>query len=132
MNTTYTWYQTLIKPTWAPPSWLFGPAWSVLYIIIACTFGFVFYKIFTNEIPKIVAVPFALNLVFNFLFTPFQFVLQNNLLAAIDIVLVLATIIWMFIAIWPYARFVVYANIPYLLWVSFATILQLSITYLNW
>lgn len=132
MNATYTWYQTLIKPTWAPPSWLFGPVWSVLYLIIALTFGFVFYKVYTNEIPKIVAIPFVLNLIFNALFTPLQFGLQNNLLAAIDIVLVLISIVWMFIAIWPYARFVVYANIPYLLWVTFATFLQLSITYLNW
>jgi tryptophan-rich sensory protein len=124
-------YAELIKPFWAPPSWLFGPVWTVLYAIIAATFGAVFYKAATGKLPWIVALPFALNLVFNFAFTPLQFGLKNNLLAAIDIVLVLGTLIWALLAVWPHLRWVVYANIPYLLWVSFATILQLTVTYLN-
>ena len=128
---TYTWYQTLIKPTWAPPSWVFGPVWTVLYAIIAVSFGTVFYKAFTKQIPWIVALPFALNLLFNFAFTPIQFGLKNNLLASLDILLVLGTLIWALFAIWPHLRWVVYANIPYLLWVSFATVLQLTITFLN-
>jgi len=73
-----------------------------------------------------------LNLIFNILFTYFQFGINNNILAAIDIILILLTIIWMFYVIWPVNRYIVYLNIPYLLWVSFATILQFSITYLNW
>jgi tryptophan-rich sensory protein len=128
---TYTWYQTLIKPSWAPPSFLFGPVWTVLYAIIAVTFGTVFYKAFTGKLPWMVALPFALNLVFNFAFTPLQMGLKNNLLASIDIVLVLGTLIWALVAIWPHVRWVAYVNIPYLLWVSFATVLQLTITYLN-
>lgn len=131
MSNTYNWYQTLIKPAWAPPSWLFGPVWTVLYAIIAVTFGTVFYKAITGKLPWLVALPFALNLVFNFAFTPLQFGLKNNLLAAVDIVLVLATLIWALIVIWPHARWIAYANTPYLLWVSLATILQLTITYLN-
>jgi len=129
---TYSWYQTLIKPNWAPPSWLFGPVWTVLYVIIAVSYISVFYKMYTGEIPWQVALPFALNIIFNLAFTPLQFGLQNNTLAAIDIILVLATIVWAFIAIYPYMKWVVYVNIPYLLWVSFATVLQLTITYLNW
>ena len=131
---TYNWYSQLIKPTWAPPSWLFGPVWTVLYIIIAVSFGTVFVKAFSKELPWLVALPFVLNLAFNAAFTPLQFGLKNNLLASIDIVLVLATMIWAGIALWqaaPELRWIVYVNIPYLLWVSFATILQLSITYLN-
>jgi tryptophan-rich sensory protein len=58
--------------------------------------------------------------------------LQNNLLAAVDIFLVLGTLIWALIAIWPHAKWITYANIPYLLWVLFATTLQFTITYLNW
>ena len=131
MNNTYNWYSTLIKPSWAPPSWLFGPVWTVLYAIIAVSFGTVFYKTFTGKLPWIIALPFVLNLIFNFAFTPLQFGLKNNLLAAIDIVLVLATLIWSLVAIWPHFRWITYSNIPYLLWVSFATILQLTITYLN-
>lgn len=132
MNQTYTWYQTLIKPTWAPPSFLFGPVWTVLYVIIAISFGKVCMMAYQKQIPWIVALPFILNLFFNFIFTPIQFRLQNNLLAAIDIVLVLGTLIWALIAIWPHARWIAYANIPYVLWVMFATTLQLTITYLNW
>ncbi|MEK7497066.1 MAG: TspO/MBR family protein [Patescibacteria group bacterium] len=128
---TYNWYSQIIKPTWAPPSWVFGPVWTVLYAIIVVTFGTVFYKAFTKQIPRIVVLPFALNLIFNFAFTPLQFGLKNNLLAAIDILLILGTLVWALKAIWPYKRWVVYVNIPYLLWVSFATVLQLTITYLN-
>jgi translocator protein len=140
---TYNWYSQLIKPTWAPPSWIFGPVWTVLYAIIAITFGTVFYKAFTKQIPWIVALPFALNLVFNFAFTPIQFGLKNNLLASVDILLILGTLVWALLALYFFGQklstgtgtsnyaWVVYANIPYVLWVSFATVLQLTITYLN-
>lgn len=131
---TYNWYSQLIKPTWAPPSWLFGPVWTVLYAIIAVSFGTVFYRAFTKEISWMVALPFALNLVFNFAFTPIQFGLKNNLLASIDILLVLGTIVWAMYAIWhasPDLRWVASVNIPYLLWAIFATCLQLTITFLN-
>jgi translocator protein len=131
---TYTWYQTLIKPSWAPAPSIFGIVWPILYAIIAVTFGTVFYKAFTGKLARKVALPFALNLIFNFAFTPLQFGLQNNLLAAIDILLVLGTLVWALAALWrasPDLRWIVYANIPYLLWVSFATVLQLTITFLN-
>lgn len=134
MNNAYNWYSTLIKPTWSPPSWLFGPVWTMLYGIIFVSFGTVFYKAITKQIPLMIALPFALNLVFNFIFTPLQFGLKNNLLASIDILLVLGTLVWALYGIWysiPELRWVVYVNIPYLVWVSFATTLQLTITYLN-
>lgn len=137
-----SWYSQLIKPAWAPPSWVFGIVWPILYAIIAVSFGAVFYKALTKQIHWRVALPFALNLLFNFAFTPIQFGLHgstgspqgNNLLAALDIVLVLGTLIWALSALWhasPKLRWVSYANIPYLLWVTFATVLQLTITYLN-
>lgn len=126
-----TWYQTLIKPEWAPPAWLFGPVWATLYAIIAVSYGYVAYLYFKGVIPFAVLLPFLLNLLFNFLFTPLQFGLQNNLLAAIDIVLILGTLLWALVVIYEYAPVVTYVNIPYVLWVSFATVLQLTITYLN-
>ncbi len=129
---TYSWYRELIKPEWAPPSWVFGPVWSLLYAIIAASFGYVIYLYFKGTLPFIVLLPFLLNLVFNFVFTPLQFGLQNNLLAAIDIIFVLGTLIWALYVVYPYAPWVTYINIPYFLWVSFATVLQLTITYLNW
>jgi translocator protein len=131
---TYNWYSQLIKPTWSPPSYLFGPVWTFLYMIIAVTFGTIFYKAFTKQISWMIALPFALNLVFNFAFTTIQFGLKNNLLASVDILLILGTLIWALYAVWNHApalKWVVYANIPYLGWVLFATVLQLTITYLN-
>ena len=140
---TDNWYSQIIKPFWAPPAWVFGPVWSVLYVIIAVTFGTVFYKAFIGKIPWIVALPFALNLIFNFAFIPIQFGLKNNLLALFDIILVLVTLVWALFALYefnlklhietgaPTYAWIIYANIPYLIWVLFATILQLTITYLN-
>lgn len=127
------WYEQLVRPEWAPPSYLFGPVWSVLYAIIAVTYSTVFYHIWKGNLPKSVALPLILNLIFNFAFTPLQFGLRSNLLASIDILLVLITIIWMFQTLWKYEKFrwIIYTNIPYLLWVSFATVLQLTITWLN-
>lgn len=128
---TSDWYSQIIKPTWSPPAWLFGPVWSFLYILIAASFGTVFYKTITGSLSWLVALPFVLNLVFNFAFTPLQFGLKSNILASIDIILILGTLIWAIIAIYQHLRWVAYLQIPYLLWVSFATILQLTITYLN-
>ena len=129
---TQLWYASLIKPAWAPPSWLFGPVWTVLYCVIAISFGFVFYKALKREVPPRAALPFALNLIFNCAFSPIQFGLQNNMLAALDILFVLATLMWALATIYPRYRWVALANVPYLVWVSFATALQLTITHLNW
>ena len=127
----YNWYSQLVKPSWAPPAWLFGPVWTVLYILIAVSFGKVLMMAWQKQIALMVALPFILNLVFNFAFTSIQFGLRNNLLAAADILLVLATLIWAMAAIYPHARWIAYIQIPYLLWVLFATVLQLTVTYLN-
>ena len=131
MNNTYNWYQMLIKPSWAPPSWIFGPVWTILYGLIILSFGKTFLLFFHKKISFIVVLPFILNLIFNFIFTPIQFGLKNNILATVDILLVLSTLIWAMIAIYPYRKWIAYIQVPYLLWLSFATILQLTITYLN-
>ena len=128
----YDWYSQLIKPSWSPPSWLFGPVWTFLYVLIAISFGKVFLMAWQKKIAFTVALPFILNLIFNFAFTPLQFGLKNNILAAIDIILVLGTLIWAMAAIYPRARWIAFMQIPYLLWVLFATVLQLNITYLNY
>jgi tryptophan-rich sensory protein len=125
------WYQQLAKPFFAPPAWVFGPVWTVLYIVIALTFGRVFYLCARKRLPPGAWLPFALNLVFNLAFTSIQFGLKNNLLASIDILLMLGTLAWALASMRRAVPWVAYANVPYLLWVAFATVLQLSITWLN-
>lgn len=132
MTNTSSWYAMLIKPEWAPPAWLFGPVWTVLYVAIAITFSTVFFRAIVGKIPRNVSIPFALNLFFNLIFSPIQFGLRNNLLASFDIFLVLGTLVWALISVRHHARWIAWTNVPYLLWVSFATVLQVTITILNW
>ena len=131
MMNTYDYYSQLIRPDWAPPAWIFGPVWTVLYAIILVSFGYVFYKWKKGQVKTKVMLPFAVNLIFNVAFTPIQFGLQNNILASIDIILVLGTLMWAIFAIEGKYKWVAISNLPYLAWVSFAAVLQLTITYLN-
>lgn len=131
MDTTQ-WYLQLKKPKWAPPSWLFGYVWSVLYILIIISFGYVLYKGYIGDIGFIIVLPFILNIIFNILFTPIQFGLRNNVLATIDILLVLISLIWLMVSIYTYYSWISYIQIPYLLWVCIATVLQISIMMMNW
>ena len=125
------WYAQLAKPFFAPPAFVFGPVWSVLYIIIAISFGFVLLQFLKRRLSFGVLLPFILNLLFNAAYTPIQFGLKNNALASIDILLVLGTLLWALAGIWARVRWVAYVNTPYLLWVAFATVLQQSISWLN-
>lgn len=127
----YDWYKTLKKPKWAPPAWLFGPVWTILYILIAISYGYATYLFFTGKISFVILLPFILNLIFNLIYTPLQFGLRNNTLAAIDVLLVLGTLVWALAAIYPFAEWAAIINTPYLLWVCFATVLQLTVTALN-
>lgn len=130
-SSAFAWYSQLIKPEWSPPAWLFSPVWTVLYILIAISFGKVFSMLWKKEISFKVALPFFLNLVANFAFTSIQFGLRNNFLATLDILCVLGTLLWAMYVIFPYKRWLTYLQIPYLAWVSFATVLQVTITFLN-
>ena len=128
---TYKQYFAYKKPSWAPPAWVFAPVWSVLYVLIVVSFGYVFVLYFQHAIPFLVLLPFALNLVFNFAFTTIQFRFRNFVLATLDILLVLGTLVWSILAIYPSAAWVSYINLPYLAWVCFATVLQITVTALN-
>jgi translocator protein len=125
------WYKQLAKPFWAPPARVFGPVWLGLYFGIVVTFGAAAYLFAKSQISWLVLLPFFLNIVFNFAFTPLQFKLKNNNLALLDIFLVLVTLIWAMLIIYPFAPWITILNIPYLLWVMFATVLQSSIAWLN-
>ena len=127
-----TWYNQLAKPSWTPSPHAISTIWTILYPIILVSFGFVFYKALRGGIPPRVAVPFLINLLANLAFTPIQFGLRNLPLATVDILIVLASIVWMMMAIWRHYRLAAFAQVPYLVWVSTATVLQVSITVMNW
>ena len=95
------------------------------------SFGRVFFLTYQKKILFSVALQFILNLLFNFAFTPLQFVIKNQLFAAIDILLILGTLVLAMVAIYPNGKWITYIQIPYLLWVSFASVLQITITFLN-
>ena len=126
------WYDSLAKPAWTPAPSTISLIWMILYPIILVSFGFVFVQAFRGKVPWRIAVPFAVNLVANLLFMPIFAGLRNVPLAAADIVIVWATILWCIIAVWPVYRWVAVAQVPYFVWVSIATVIQLSITAMNW
>jgi tryptophan-rich sensory protein len=126
-----SWYNALAKPEWTPSPSTIGWIWTILYPVIAISFGFVFVQAIRRNIPSRLAVPFAINLVANLLFMPFFSGLRNLPLATLDILVVLTSILWSALAVWPRYRWVALAQTPYFAWVSIATVLQLSIWWMN-
>lgn len=128
---TFQQYQNYKLPPLSPPGYLFGIVWPVLYTLIIISYGFIFYKAFKGEFSWKLTIPFAINIIANVIYTYLQFRLQNFTLAVIDILIILLTIILTMIFTWSKYRWVAYMQIPYLLWVSFATYLQIGVTLLN-
>jgi tryptophan-rich sensory protein len=126
------WYNSLVKPAWTPEPATIGQIWQILYPIIFISFAFVLVQAIRRKLPWRTTIPFAINLLANLVFTPLQFGLRSLILAAADIVVVWATIIWMMVVIWKHYRWVAVAQLPYFIWVSIATALQLAISWSNW
>jgi len=127
-----TWYPTLIKPSFNPPNWIFAPVWSMLYIIMGVAAGLVWGQIEQEkEVVKNALVFFAIQLGLNALWSFLFFGLKNPMLAGVEIV-----VLWLMIYE-TYTKFIKinklagYLLIPYLLWVSFAMVLNGSIWWLN-
>ena len=125
------WYDSLAKPTWTPPPVFIGTMWTVLYPIIIVTFGYMVYRIARGMVPTSLLLPITINVVSNIAFTPIQFGLRNLPLASVDILIVLVTIVWCIVAFLPYSRLAALALTPYLAWVTTASVLQFSITWMN-
>lgn len=128
---TRQWYESLNKPSWAPEPEVFGRVWSIIYPIIFIVNIYVLVLLYNGKINWLIALPFWLNLFFNFLYTPVQFGLKNQSLSSIVILLVFFTIIWCMVAIFPYSKWLTIAYIPYLVWVGIASVLQINLWWLN-
>lgn len=126
-----TWYEALSKPAWTPSPAFIGTMWTILYPLIIVVFGVVVMRVLRGDWPGWVLVPVGLNVVTNLAFTPLLFGLRNLPLASVDVVAVLVTIVWCMAAIWPHSRLWAVALLPYLAWVATASVLQLTITFMN-
>ncbi len=127
-----TWFQTLEKPVFNPPSWLFAPVWTSLYIMMGVAAGLVWGKIDSDkdEVRKALLF-FAVQLALNALWSVLFFGLRNPLLALIEIVILWLMIYETFLKFSKIDKTAGYHFIPYLLWVSFATALNGAIWWLN-
>lgn len=125
------WYDNLAKPDWTPAPRTIGTIWSVLYPIIGAVFGWAVVGVVRGKLPPRVLAPIAANAVSNAAFTPILFGLRDLRLASADILVVLVTLVWAIVLLWPLAVLAALALVPYLVWVSIATVLQLSIARMN-
>jgi tryptophan-rich sensory protein len=122
-----SWYSHLVKPSFNPPNWIFGPVWTLLYILMGISLYFAVKKKVGLKAIKI----FAIQLLLNTLWTILFFGLNNILFALVEVVILLGFIIWTIKAFYKKSEVSSYLLIPYALWTSFATILTLAIYLLN-
>lgn len=124
------WYASLNQPSFNPPNWLFGPVWTTLYILMGISF-FLVWQLPPNESKnkaiKIYFVQLALNFAWSFLF----FYFKNIGLALVEILVLWIAIMVMLVRMHRVKPLASYINIPYIIWVSFATALNASYYFLN-
>ena len=124
------WFDTLAKPSFNPPSYLFGPVWTALYILMGISM-FLIWNTPKTELRQKALVVFGVQLFFNFWWSILFFSFHAIFLAVIDILVMWLLIIYMITLFKKIKPIAAYLQIPYLLWVTFATILNISIWYLN-
>ena len=124
------WFITLNKPFFNPPNYLFGPVWTFLYLLMGISF-FLILQSPLNEFKRKAILIFAIQLSLNFLWSFLFFKFQLIGLAFIEIIFILISILAMIIVFNKIDRIAAGLQIPYLLWVSFATILNGAIWWLN-
>lgn len=125
-----TWYPTLIKPSWTPPDWLFGPVWSCLYIMIAVA-GWLIYRAEYSHQRTVALVLYGCQLALNFIWSFLFFSLRSPILGLIDIVLLCLLTSLTIIKAWSVRPLASLLLIPYLVWVAYATTLNAAIWLLN-
>lgn len=125
-----TWYVTLNKPSFNPPNYLFAPVWTTLYVLMGISLFMILQA--TKSILKTQAIKaFSVQLVLNFCWSFLFFQFHTLGIALIEIIMLLCCILWMIFSFYKINKTAALLNIPYLLWVSFASILNASIYMLN-
>ena len=125
------WYESLVKPALTPPSWLFGPVWTVLYAMMALAAVLVWRQGWERgEVKRALGV-FLLQLVLNLVWSPLFFGAHKVGLALLDIVLMWVAIVWTIRLFYKLSRPAAYLLVPYLVWVSFAMYLNFALWMLN-
>jgi len=125
------WYAELNKPFFTPPDWVFGPAWTVLYLLMALSAALVWQKGLANPLVKIALALYLLQLILNGLWMPLFFGLQMPLLALFEIVLLWSVIVLTIVAFARVSKPAVLLLLPYIVWTSFAAVLNFSLWLLN-
>ncbi|MBI2622381.1 tryptophan-rich sensory protein [Candidatus Microgenomates bacterium] len=126
-----TWYATLNKPFFSPPNWIFGPVWTILYILMGVSLYLVWIKNPSTSLRTRVPTVFWIQLILNALWSIIFFGWKNPVLALVDI---LALWVAIFLTIKAFSKISKPAGnllIPYLAWVTFASFLNLAIVLLN-
>ena len=127
-----TWYPTLVKPVFNPPNWIFGPVWTLLYAMMGVAGGLIWNHIESDrENVKKAFLFFIIQLGLNALWSYLFFGLHNPLIALIEIILLWLMIFETYTQFKRIDKVAGLLLIPYLLWVSFATVLNASIWWLN-
>jgi len=124
------WFASLNKPSFNPPSYLFGPVWTALYILMGISMFLIWNTPKTELRQKALAI-FGIQLFFNFWWSILFFSFHTLLLSVINILVLWFLIIYMISLFKNIKPVAAYLQIPYLLWVTFATVLNISIFYLN-
>jgi len=124
-------YSLIEKPFFAPPEWVFGAVWTIIYPLIAISFFTALFLWFQKKLDDKTISVFVLNIILNLAFTPLLLRLDNSIFATIDILVLLGTLLYLMKKFWISSRLIFWLLIPYLLWGAFATILQVSIFFLN-
>lgn len=126
------WYQTLEKPYFSPPDWVFGPVWTLLYLLIGVSLYLVWASPLTYPYTKTAAyIFFGIQLVLNLMWSLVFFGLHAPAFAAVVILMLLVAIVLTMVSFWPISRWAALLLVPYLLWVSFATALNVAVALLN-
>lgn len=126
-----TWYVTLNKPFFAPPNWLFGPAWTLLYFLMGVAIYLIWRQGVKGKNVKKAVGYFLVQLALNFAWSPIFFGLKSPILGLIVILAMWVMIIMTMRKFYPLSKPAFYLLVPYILWVSFATLLNASIVVLN-